>query len=146
MAHRVYSPSGCTFTHTMAEINFEFSFISQRSPCLSLPSLAEKKKKKKSIWQLIFGQVGHGSVRRCSHIMMFDQGKSRFSYGVNELMRMTLTQSPFCLSEANPSLLCRCLGCRASAFILLHRHGSSRLFIYSVLMQAVSLHVPCKAH
>lgn len=72
--------------------------------------------------------VGHGSVRCCSLIMMFDQGNSRFSNGVNELMRMTLTQSPFCFS-VEPSLLRWCLGCGASAFILLHRHGSSRLLI-----------------
>lgn len=105
-----------------------------------------RKKKENQFGSSFYGQVGHGSVRRCSHIMMFDQGKSKFSYGVNELMRMTLTQSPFCFSEANPGLFCRCLDCRASAFILLHRHGSSRLFIYSVLMKAVSLRIPCKAH
>lgn len=72
--------------------------------------------------------VGCGSVRR-SHIMMFDQKKSGFSNGVNELVRMTLTQSPFCFSVQDPGLLRWCLGCGASAFILLHRHGSSRLFI-----------------
>lgn len=76
------------------------------------------KKKKKSIWKLIHGQVGHDSVRRCSHIMMFDQGKSRFCNGVNELMRMTLTRGPFCSSVENAGPVKPVFGLRSICFHL----------------------------
>lgn len=79
----------------MVDIHFESRFISRRSPCLSLPCLLEKKKINFKVHSL---SAGHGSVRRSSHIMMFDQGNSRFCNGVNELTRMTLIQSPFCFS------------------------------------------------
>lgn len=74
----------------MFDIHIESELISQRGPCLSAPcsweagrkrdregeSVRERegeRRKNKSIWKLIHGQLGHGRVGRRSHIMMFDQ-------------------------------------------------------------------------